>query len=264
MATGEKVPNRAIGVDKDGRRLENITEILSKKSYTTGILTTDEITGATPASFYAHQKDRSMSDAIRIDLLKSKLSIFIAKNSESDIFKSDFGKFSILKSLVAIENSEEEHVGYLFPNENTSDEEPENLSGALKSTLHFLTRKEQPFFLMVEGAKIDSNGHVNNIGGIIREGLAFDRAIAEALRFADRDENTLVIVTADHETGGLTIPQGNVALNQVEGDFTTDDHTGVLVPIFAYGPKSDDFRGVYENNLVFLKILNVLDVKVEE
>lgn len=264
MATGKKAPNRSIGVDLEGQRLENITEILSKKKYATGILTTDEITGATPAAFYAHQKDRSMSNAISADLLNSQLSIFIAKKSESPIFKSGFGGFSMLKSMEAIEDSKKDRVGYFFPKKNPSDEGPENLSGALKSTLHFLSRKDQPFFLMVEGAKIDSNGHANDIGGIIREGLAFDQAIAEALRFADTDENTLVIVTADHETGGLTIPQGNVTLNQMEGSFTTDDHTGVLVPIFAYGPKSDQFRGVYENNLVFLKILNVLDMKVEE
>ncbi len=264
MATGKKAPNRAIGVDIEGRRLENITEVLSKKKYAIGILTTDEIFGATPAAFYAHQKDRSMADAISTDLVKSQISIFIAKSLDSDLIKSDFGRFSMLKSLAAIEDSKEDRVGYFFPKENLSNEKPENLSGALKSALHFLSKKDQPFFLMVEGAKIDSYGHANDIGGIVREGLAFDRAISEALRFADTDENTLVIVTADHETGGLTIPQGTIALNQLEGDFTTEDHTGVLVPIFAYGPKSDLFRGVYENNLVFFKILKALEIQVEE
>ena len=263
MATGKKAPNRAIGVDLKGRRLANITEVLSKNKFATGILTTDEITGATPAAFYAHQKDRSMSEAIHADLLNSQLSVFIAKKPESELFKSDFARFSILESLAALEGSKKDRVGYFFPKENTLEDVPENLAGALKSTLQFLSRKNQPFFLMVEGAKIDSNGHANDIGGIIREGLAFDSAIAEALRFADTDENTLVIVTADHETGGLTIPQGNVAANQVEGDFTTDDHTGVMVPIFAYGPKSNEFRGVYDNHLVFLKILKALEVKVE-
>ncbi len=264
MATGKKVPNRAIGVDETGKRLENIIEVLSKKKYTTGIVTTDEITGATPSGFYAHQKDRSMSDGISSDLLKSQLSIFIAKKPEESLFKSNFGEFSMLESLEAIEDSKKDKAGYFFPKKDLSDEKPENLSGALKSTLHFLTKKDQPFFLMVEGAKIDSNGHANNIGGIIQEGLAFDMAIGEALRFADSDGNTLVIVTADHETGGLTIPQGDATLNQIEGNFTTDDHTGVMVPVFAYGPKSDEFRGVYENNLIFFKILSALDMKVDK
>lgn len=264
MATGKKAPNRAIGVDETGKAIENITEVLSKKKYISGIITTDEITGATPSAFYAHQKDRSMSAAISADLLKSKLSIFVAKSPDSDSFKSDYGKFSLLESLDAIKDSKKDQVGYFFQKEDPSVKKPKNLAGALKSTLHFLSKKDQPFFLLVEGAKIDSYGHENDIGGIIREGLAFDRAIAEALRYADTNGNTLVIVTADHETGGLTIPQGNVALNEIEGDFTTDDHTGVLVPIFAYGPKSDEFQGVYENNLVFLKILDVLNIKVDK
>lgn len=260
IATGKKAPNRAIGVDMEGNRLVNITEILSKNNFTTGILTTDEITGATPSSFYGHQKDRSMVEGILSDLSKSQISMFVAKKPESGQIKSEFKGFSMLESFEAIENSKKQKVGHFFP----EGKEPKNLSGALKSTLQLMSRKNKPFFLMAEGAKIDSYGHANDIGGVIREGLAFDRAIAEALRFADADGNTLVIVTADHETGGLTIPQGNVALNEIEGDFTTDDHTGVLVPIFAYGPRSDEFRGVYENNLVFLKILEVLDIKAKE
>lgn len=260
IATGKKAPNRAIGVDLEENRLDNITEILSKKNFITGILTTDEITGATPSSFFGHQKDRSMVKGILSDLSKSQISIFVAKKPESGQIKSEFKGFSMLESFDAIENSKKQKVGHFFQ----EGKEPKSLSGALKSTLIFMSKKNKPFFLMAEGAKIDSYGHANDIGGVIREGLAFDRAIAEALRFADADGNTLVIVTADHETGGLTIPQGNIALNEIEGDFTTDDHTGVMVPIFAYGPKSSEFRGVYENNLVFLKILKALDIKTVE
>lgn len=112
---------------------------------------------------------------------------------------------------------------------------------------------------MVEGAKIDSYGHAKNMQGVINESIGFDKAVAEVLKFADQNQNTLVVITADHETGGLTIPQGNFAKNEVEGDFTTHDHTGTMVPIFAYGPKSHLFQGVYENNKVFYKILEALD-----
>lgn len=114
---------------------------------------------------------------------------------------------------------------------------------------------------MVEGAKIDSYAHENDIGGVITEGIGFDKAITEALKFADTNPGTLVIITADHETGGLTIPQGNLEKNEIEGDFTTHDHTGMMVPIFAYGPQSLEFQGVYENNEVFHKILKVLKVQ---
>src|SRR5690606_30184124 len=97
-----------------------------------------------------------------------------------------------------------------------------------------------------------------NVQGIVSEGIDFDRAITEAIKFADASGNTIVIVTADHETSGFAIPQGNLKSKTVEGDFTTFDHSAAMVPIFAYGPRSDEFQGVYGNNEVFTKILKVL------
>ena len=141
---------------------------------------------------------------------------------------------------------------------------PLPISIALKNGLSFLKRKNKPFFLMVEGAKIDSYGHANIIAGVISEGIEFDRAISEALKFADDNENTLVLITADHETGGLTLPQGNLRSNEIEGDFTTDDHTGTMIPIFAYGPRSNMFQGVYENNLLFSKIVRALEIAFQK
>jgi alkaline phosphatase len=111
---------------------------------------------------------------------------------------------------------------------------------------------------MIEGAFIDSGGHINDSQTVIEESFDFDQAIAAALRFADRDGKTLVIITADHETGGVSIPQGNLDDRRVELEFSTEDHTAIMVPIFAYGPQSGIFRGVYENTAVFNKINQVL------
>jgi alkaline phosphatase len=137
------------------------------------------------------------------------------------------------------------------------------LAEVTRQGLEFLNSKNKPFFLMVEGAKIDSYGHANNVAGIVSEGIDFDRAITEAVKFADTTGNTLVIVTADHETSGFSIPQGNLETNMIEGDFTTDDHTATMVPIFAYGPHSQEFQGVYENSEVFGKILKLLNLPVQ-
>lgn len=79
------------------------------------------------------------------------------------------------------------------------------------------------------------------------------------MRFADADGQTLVIVTADHETGGLTLLDGNLKTGYVDGQFSTNDHTGVMVPVFAYGPHSLDFRGVYENTDIFARIMAILN-----
>lgn len=260
IATGSKVPNRAIGADADGNELKNITEILSESGFLSGIITSDQISGATPSAFYAHQKDRGMTEAIKADLLKSKLSVIVSKANEVLISGKSTGDFEMVNTISEISSSKKERIGFLFPLNSAEEKSPVPLSKALRNVLAFIENKNKPFFLMVEGAKIDSYGHENDIGGVIREGIAFDKAITEALKFADINKNTLVIITADHETGGLTLPQGKISENEIEGDFTTHDHTGIMVPIFAYGPQSNNFQGVYENNLLFTKMLEALKV----
>jgi alkaline phosphatase len=227
---------------------------LHKKGFSTAIITTDEITGATPASFFAHQKDRSLSDAILKDLEKSSLELFVASVDSSEKLGKEVYGFERVENL---ESLNLKRSAYFFP----SDTVPALLNTAVKKVLETLNTSRKPFFLMVEGAKIDSYGHANKIDGIITEGIAFDKAVTEALKFADANKNTLVIITADHETGGLTLPQGNVENHSIEADFTTDDHTGIFVPIFAYGPQSRNFQGVYGNNEVYFKILKVLGLE---
>ena len=263
LATGKKTNNRAIGVDPAGQALVNITELLSGHGFLSGCITTDNITGATPSAFYAHRKDRSDTNGIISDLSKSKLSLIVGGGA-TELEKSKMG-FSILESANAIGQSKEEKVCYFLSKGDVPSilEGRENiLAEATKNGLEFLQAKDKPFFLMVEGAQIDSYGHHNDVSGIVSEGIDFDRAITEAVKFADAHENTLVIVTADHETSGFSIPQGNLKNKMIEGDFTTHDHTGTMVPISAYGPKSNEFQGVYENNEVFGKILKVLGIDV--
>ncbi len=265
LATGEKTDNRSIGVDPSGQPLTNITELLFEQGFVSGCITTDNITGATPSAFYAHRIDRSDTKGIISDLSKSRLSLLIGGGSEAFEKKTTAMGFTIVDNTSAIAQSEEKRVGHFI----SKDEVPSILEGrgailaeATKNGLAFLNAKNSPFFLMVEGAKIDSYGHLNNVSGIVSEGIDFDRAVTEAVKFADVTGNTLVIVTADHETSGFSIPQGNLENKMIEGDFTTHDHTGTMVPIFAYGPKSQEFQGVYENTEVFGKILKVLNIKI--
>ncbi|WP_373516525.1 alkaline phosphatase, partial [Pricia sp.] len=260
LATGVKVPNRAIGMDDEGKRLANITELLAKKGFVSGVVTTDEITGATPSAFYAHQKDRSMAEGILEDLLESPLSLFISQGNLNTAKKDVFGDYAMLSTLDEVGRNKKDKIGFVMSGNSKATTTKNGLASATENALQFLKSKNKPFFLMVEGAKIDSFGHENDIGGVISEGISFDRAISEALRFADQNPSTLVIITADHETGGLTLPQGNIEKSEIEGDFTTHDHTGVMVPIFAYGPRSDEFHGVYENTKVFDKIIKVLRI----
>lgn len=121
---------------------------------------------------------------------------------------------------------------------------------------------------MIEGSQIDWGGHNNDANYIINEVIDFDKTIGEVLDFAEKDGNTLVIVTADHETGGFTLAPSNKTdemgntvndYNSIEPSFSTKGHSATLIPVFAFGPGSDEFGGIYENTAIFNKILKFLD-----
>ena len=111
---------------------------------------------------------------------------------------------------------------------------------------------------MVEGAKIDYAGHAKYFPGSILETLSFDKAVGEALKFADQNGETLVIVTGDHETGGLTLIDGDLATRHITAYYVTDDHTPIMIPVFAYGPQSDKFIGKYMNYEIHQKIQSII------
>ena len=103
------------------------------------------------------------------------------------------------------------------------------------------------FFLMIEGSCIDDWCHANRIDRAVEETLDFDRTVGDVLRWAAADGETLVVVTADHATGGLTLLDGNLAEGLVRVNFASEGHNGILVPVFAYGPHAAEFTGMSEN-----------------
>jgi alkaline phosphatase len=123
------------------------------------------------------------------------------------------------------------------------------------TALNILEQNKKGFFMMVEGSQIDWGGHANDAQYVINEMKDFDKAIGAVLDFAEKDGNTLVIITADHETGGMSLVNGNMNTGMVEAIFTTKHHTGVMIPVFAYGPGAEKFAGMYDNNTIFDKIL---------
>ncbi|MCE7053156.1 alkaline phosphatase [Algoriphagus sp. AGSA1] len=268
LATGNKTNNRGVGIDSNGRNIESLAHILSKRGFGTGIISSDHITGATPATFYAHQKDRDLIGPITEDLYGSSLNLFIGAG------KNDFLRyqnhaldsleasgFSLMGSLDQVAASTDGKVGYFASNHGLPNIEKGRagfLKNSTEAAISYLENKGTPFFLLVENGHIDVGGHVNDARMIVEEVIDFDQAVGAALKFASNNPNTLVIITADHETGGVTIPQGNVAHEMVELEFSTEDHTGIMVPVFAFGPHSGDFSGVYENTAVFDKIMTVL------
>jgi len=111
---------------------------------------------------------------------------------------------------------------------------------------------------MIEGSQIDWGGHSNDMDYVLSEFKEFNTAIQRVLDYAKSDGNTLVIVTADHETGGLTLSGGNIKRGIVNGTFSSKGHSATMVPVFSYGPKAELFKGIYENTAIFDKMLKAV------
>jgi alkaline phosphatase len=129
-----------------------------------------------------------------------------------------------------------------------------------EKAIEILNKNQNGFFLMIEGSQIDWGGHDNNIQYVVTELLDFDEVVGAALDFAESDGNTLVIITADHETGGLTILGEDIMNDASATNFSTTHHTSVMVPVYAYGPGAEKFGGIYENNTIFRKMMEALQL----
>ena len=273
MATGEKTYNEAIGVNTDTLPLQTILEIAEEHGLATGLVSTSAITHATPAAFIAHRESRHNYEDIAEDFLKTEIDVFIGGGRDNFMKRSDNVDLTTelkekgYKVLFEMDDIKKVTSGKLagltadMHNPHYCDSTGNILRGdmlpdATATALNILSNNENGFFLMVEGSQIDWGGHQNNTHYIINETLDFDRAVGKALDFAKKDGTTLVIITADHETGGMGINNGNKEEGIVDAGYTSKGHTGVMVPVFAYGPGSENFRGIYENTEIFDKMLS--------
>lgn len=270
FSAGRKTYNGAIGVDPDGKALYTILEEAEDQGLATGLVSTSTIVHATPASFIAHEKQRSFYEAIAADFLDTEIDLFIGggkkyfdrREDERDLLeelrqKGYHVSSYFEKKLESLTIDYSKNLAYL-----TADSDPltynqgrKYLKFASELACDFLDKRgaSDGFFLMIEGAQIDWGGHANNTDYIITEMLDFDRTIGAVLDFAEADGNTLVIVTADHETGGFAINPGSTH-DTIVGAFTSDYHTAALIPVFAYGPGAELFNGIYENTAIYYKM----------
>ena len=258
----------ALGMDENNQVIPNLPEKLSGYGYISGIVTTDNLDGATPAAFFAHQPERGMSKEIWADLPNSKLTFFSAGSYELFEKQAPNVQKEIKKEFTIIEEPNDKAIkkskklGYL-PTKSKTASVNENRGDFLPSTTqmaidYLSSRSTNGFFLMVEGARIDKSAHSNDYSAVVREVLDFDKAVEAAIRFAEKDGNTLVIISADHETGALALRDGNIKEGKMKAMFVSKGHTPIMVPLFAYGPQSKLFGGVQENSDVSNKILQLL------
>jgi alkaline phosphatase len=267
LATGTKTNNGSIGVDANGNPVNSILEIAEKYGLATGLVSTSAITHATPASFIAHQSSRGSYEEIAKDFLKTDVDVIIGGGFNHFGKRSD--NLNLLDSLKARGYQIATNLNEVINASNNRKlagftagvHNPYRLKGrgdmlpeATTKAINILSQNKKGFFLMVEGSQIDFAGHANAQDTLIDEVLDFNAAVGRVLSFAEQDGNTLVIVTADHETGGVTLVKGDRKNRSMVMDFSTKDHTGVMIPVYAFGAGSKQFAGMYDNTDIFRKM----------
>ncbi len=279
LAIGQKANYESIGLDSLWMPHPSLIKLAKKKGLSTAIITTCDLTHATPASFVANVKNRNMNEEIALAYLKGDVDIFIGGGLKNFDAKKRKDKLSLTDSLKSkgyrlIYSLDE--INFLSKNKTKKnnliagllyDEHPplankrdNMLCKSLTNSLSLLSTNKKGFFMMLEGSQIDFEAHLNKLDDMIGEVLDFDKAVGLAIEFAKKDGNTLVIVIADHETGGLTLTEGNIKEGTVKDKWTTLHHTGVMVPIYAFGVGAENFSGVMENTDVFKKISSLLNL----
>jgi len=268
MASGVKTFNGVVGIDAKNKSTKSILEICQDKGYKTALLATSSIVHATPASFYANIPSRRQYQDIALQLREHSVDLFIGggkkhfnKRDDKRNLIEEMSNYHFVKSLKELSSSESNKIGYL----TYKDEPPTKLEGrspALEemasSSIKKMESLGEPFFMMIEGSQIDWGGHSNDMDYVLSEFKEFNTTIQRVLDYAKSDGNTLVIVTADHETGGLTLSGGNIKRGLAKGTFSTKGHSAAMVPVFSYGPKAELFKGIYENTAIFDKMLKVI------
>lgn len=299
-ATGVKSYNGAIGLDAAGNEVETLIEQAEAAGLSTGLVTTGEITDASTAAFGAHVADRGQQTEIaRQYIEETGVDVLLGGGEDFWYPAGDEGAFEGGESQSdqgnLVQRAEELGYGYvsdaeglaaaegdqllgLFANRTMFVSEPEpvgtndrnvSLEQMTEKAVDILSRNKKGFLLIVEEEATDEQAHANNAEKTIEAVALMDEAVAVAKEFAEQDDDTLVVTTADHETGGMAVEdtgtedESGIAPSTEDGpfdvsgsefqfvvDWTTSGHTNVDVPLTAMGPGAERLTGYYENTHV--------------
>lgn len=265
LSTGYKTNNGMIATLPDGTVVQTILEAAQARKKATGLLTTVTITHATPAGFGAHVDARADEAGIALQYLEKKIDVLMGGGRYYFMPKSQEGSkraderdllaeakqlgYSVADTPEAMRDVKSGKLLGLFELSSLSSVAPNPpLAEMTDKAIELLSQDKDGFFLMVEGGQIDWQAHNNDQAGTVRHMMDFDAAVGKALEFARKSGDTLVIVTADHETGGLTIiyPDKDSA-DRFKCAWTTKGHSGCNLPLLAEGPGAEMFGGVLDN-----------------
>ena len=282
FATGQKTYKRAIGVSADSIPQETILEKLKEEGYQTGLISLTSITHATPAAFYAHVEDRDMHEDIAAQLATADVDFlagggrkfFSQRTDKKDLFQTLLNRNYNLDTLTLSNAQHNMRNAFIIEEEGLPSKTKgrgDFLKEASLKALSYFDANKKPFFLMVEGSYIDWGGHARDAEMMIQEVADFDETIGAVLDYVETHPNTLLVITADHETGGASIGkyydvdeetgEKTEVPDKVAVYFITDQHSGELIPVFAAGKGAENFKGIYQNSAIYHKILKAINAK---
>lgn len=268
IATGHKANYKAIGLDENNISHPSLLKIAKQYGKSTAIVCSCDLTHATPAAFVANVKNRDLQEQIALSYLEEYCDIALGGGAERFTSKGRKDKLNLIDSLAKrgyavvysedeLSKCESEKIFGLFAEGHLPEASKRGgvMQQYMLKALEQLDKNPNGFFMMLEGSRIDMEAHLNKYDAMVEETLDFDRCVAIALDFAKRKGNTLVVVTADHETGGLTLPAKG---SKTQDKWTTLNHTGVPVPIYSFGPGAENFTRVMQNTDIFFEIYKLM------
>jgi alkaline phosphatase len=259
LACGTKTKNGMIGMNADSVAIKSVLTILQEKGFSTGIVASCRINHATPASFYAHQPNRNMDADILSDLYANGPDVFVAGgNKLLSIESLEKVGYKYVDNIGDLQKQKEGKVACVLATEDMPNalERGNEITLGTAEAIRLLEKNKKGFFIMIEGSQIDWAGHGNQADYMLAEMQDINKVIGLCMDYADANPGTLVIITADHETGGTTIVGENK-----DYKYSTGDHTGAMVPVYSYGTGAENFSGIFENATFKDKILNLMQVK---
>ncbi len=288
LATGVKTSDRYLGLDKDKNVVKNIVEIAHELNKSTGVIATATIYHATPAGFIAHTDSRYNTEEIIKQIAESSVNVLLGGGKTDIIINNYYEQFENNYTIVEnrtdlLSTTEENNLLGLFAGFSLPQEKDRNfttipsLAEITEKALDILSLNENGFFLMVEGSQIDWGGHDNDPVYVALETIAFDYAVKKALEYVQNNDDTILIVTSDHETGGLQVKSNTLndtlpdslsteeekrelrlaRANQISVSWSTGDHSDIPVPLYAYGEPFDSLNeGIYIENTDVFHMMN--------
>lgn len=270
LATGVKTNYHAVGVDTEGKPVPSLVDVAKELGKDAGIAVTCRLWDATPCDFCCHNVDRDFEEELVGDYPTSGVDFVFGGGAEkftnrkdgrnvfSELTQKGYHVSHSLDDFFAYDKNSRVFAVPYDKDTPLPDERGDLLARASMKGIELMNRNKNGFFMMIEGSQLDDYGHFNQLDMLMKETLDFDQTVGKVMKWAAEDGETLVVVTADHETGGLTLVNGDKNEGRVECCFSTRDHSGAMVPVYAFGPGAEHFTGIFENTDVFKRIKQLL------